>query len=88
MDTGPVVLLRGVVTAVLARPWLWPVAVRQGLALAAPGWWRRPPYLPRPDPAYLAFRLETMYGDRARPPVPEDVVVYLQWCRMHRRVLK
>jgi hypothetical protein len=29
-----------------------------------------------------------MYGDRARPPVPEDVVVYLQWCRMHRRVLK
>ena len=77
--------LRRTVVAVLARPWLWPVAVRQVGALAAPGWWRRPPFLPRPDPAYLEFRLQTMYGDGHHPVVPADVVAYLRWCRRHRR---
>ncbi|HSH61462.1 MAG TPA: hypothetical protein VK988_17830 [Acidimicrobiales bacterium] len=74
--------------AVLVRPWLWPVALRQALALAAPGWWRRRPYLPLPDPSYLAFRLQTMYGDSTRLPSPGDVVTYLQWCRMQRRGLR
>ena len=77
-----------VAAAVLVRPWLWPIAVRQALALAGPGWWRRPPYFPRPDPAYLAFRLETMYGDRTRTPEPGDVVGYLRWSRMQRRGLR
>lgn len=77
-----------VAPAVLARPWLWPTAARQAVALAPSGWWRRRPHLPLPDPAYLAFRLETMYGDRARPPTPQDVVGYLRWCRMHRRALR
>ena len=74
--------------AVLLRPTLWLVAVRQLLSLARPGWWRRPPFLPRPDPGYLAFRLETMYGDAAHPPDPSDVVAYLQWCREHRRAVR
>lgn len=74
--------------AVLVRPWLWATAARQVMVLAPPRWWRRPPYLPLPDPAYLAFRLETMYGQRARPPQPGDVVAYLRWCRMHRRALR
>ena len=76
------------VATVLIRPWLWPVAVRQALALAAPGWWKRPPYLPRPDPSYLAFRLETMYGDSTRLPAPGDLVAYLRWCRIHRGGLR
>lgn len=75
------------VVAVVTRPWLWPVAVRQALALAPPGWWRRPPYLPRPDPSYLAFRLETMFGDSSRAPAPDEVLAYLRWCRMQRRAL-
>ena len=81
-------MVGGVVAAVLVRPWLWPVAARQALALAPHGWWRRPPYVPLPDPSYLAFRLETMYGDSTRLPAPADVVAYLRWCRMHRKGLR
>jgi hypothetical protein len=66
--------------AILARPRLWVVAVRQVLRLARPGWWRRPPFLPLPDPAYLRFRLVTMYGSDHRPDAA-DVVPYLEWCR-------
>jgi hypothetical protein len=67
--------------AVARRPGLWPVAVRQALVLARPGWWRRPPFLPVPDPAYLRFRLLTAYGDERRPPTPDDLVTYLRWSK-------
>lgn len=67
--------------AVVRRPSLWTTAVRQVLVLAQPGWWRRAPHLPLPDPAYLRFRLQTAYGDATRPPEPADVVTYLRWCR-------
>jgi hypothetical protein len=43
-------------------------------------WWRRPPFLPLPDPAYIQFRLETAYGVSGRPE-PADLVAYLRWCR-------
>ena len=72
--------------AVVTRPRLWGVAVRQTFRLAAPGWWRRRPFLPLPDPDYLRFRLQTAYGDPDRGPSPEDVVAYLDWCRRFRRV--
>lgn len=72
---------------VLVRPWLWATTARQLLALAPSGWWRRPPYLPRPDRAYLAFRLETMYGDAGRPPEAADLLEYLRWCRERPRAL-
>ena len=67
--------------AVAARPWLWPAALRQATRLAPSGWWRHRPFLPVPDPAYLAFRLQTMYGDPGHQPVAADVVAYLRWCR-------
>ena len=70
--------------AVLARPWLWPTAGRQLWRLARPGWWRRRPFLPLPDPDYLHFRLETQYG-AAGVPRAEDVVAYLAWCRRGAR---
>jgi len=68
---------------VLARhPRLWPTGVRQALVLAAPGWWRRPPFLPLPAPDYLRFRMQTAYGgDGDRAPAPDDLVTYLRWCR-------
>jgi hypothetical protein len=72
--------LVGTVAAVAARPTLWATAVGQVRRLAAPGWWRRRPFLPLPDPDYLRFRLTTAYGDDRRPE-PEDVVTYLQWCK-------
>ena len=74
--------------AVAARPWLWPAALRQAVRLAPSGWWRHRPFLPVPDRAYLAFRMETMYGDRAHPAVAADVVAYLRWCRTLRHSLR
>ena len=69
-----------VATVLLRHPGLWLTAVRQSLRLARRGWWRRPPFLPLPDPAYLRFRLETQYGSD-RDPEPADVITYLHWCR-------
>jgi len=74
-----------VVAAVLARPRLWLVALRQVFVLAPPGWWHRWPPLPLPDPAYLRFRLLTAYGTTDHPPAPDDVLAYLGWCRDWRR---
>ena len=78
--------LPGAALAVVARPRLWGVAVRQALRLARPGWWRRWPPLPLPDPAYMRFRSQTAYGDPEAPPTPGDVVAYLQWCKEFGRV--
>ena len=69
--------------AVLRHPALWGVAVAQALRLAPAGWWRRPPFLPLPDPAYLRFRLETQYGSDHEPE-PQDVVTYLVGAQAER----
>jgi hypothetical protein len=65
--------------AVVIRPRLWWTAARQALRVARPRWWRRAPFLPIPDAAYLRFRLETAYGDVVAPR-PADLVAYLEWC--------
>ena len=75
-----------VVAAVLRRPALWLVAVRQAVLLAPRGWWRRPPFLPLPPRPYVRFRATTQYGDPAHALVAEDVVQYLTWCRSLRRL--
>ena len=72
--------------AVAARPELWPTVVRQMRRLAAPGWWRRPPFLPLPSGAYFRFRLVTQYGDPSHRPEPGDVINYLAWCRRWDRL--
>jgi hypothetical protein len=70
------------VAAVLPHPSLWIVGVRQARRLAAPGWWRRPPFLPLPPVPYLRFRMETAYGgDGDHPLIGEDLRAYLTWCR-------
>jgi hypothetical protein len=69
------------VPAVLARPSLWPTAVRQWRRLVPGDWWRRRPFLPVPAGEYLRFRLLTQYGDDQHAPDPADVVNYLTWCR-------
>ena len=74
--------------AVLAHPGLWGTGIVQLLRLAAPGWWRRWPPLPMPDPDYLRFRLQTQYGDPEREPDPADLVAYLHWCRGYGRVAR
>ena len=69
----------GAFLALVVRPRLWWVAVRQAMRVARPRWWRRAPYLPIPDGGYLRFRMETAYGD-ARAPRPADLIAYLEWC--------
>jgi hypothetical protein len=70
------------------RPWLWPTAAVQVVALAPVRWWRHRPYLPVPDPAYLRFRMLTQYGDPEHEPEPADLVTYLEWCRRYRALLR
>jgi hypothetical protein len=67
--------------ALARRPRLWPTAVRQMRRTAAPGWYRRVPFLPVPSGEYLRFRLITQYGDPDHRPEPDDVINYLAWCR-------
>ena len=74
--------------AVLVRPRLWPTAVNQAFRMAPRRWWRRKPYLPVPDPAYLRFRLQTQYGTDSAEPSPDDLVAYLEWCRSYRDALR
>ncbi len=69
----------GAVRAIAARPLLWRAAVRQARALVPPDWWRRRPFLPVPDRAWMAFRLTTAYGDPDAPIVADDVVTWLAW---------
>lgn len=74
-----------VAVAVLRRPHLWPTAFRAGLDLARPGWWRRAPYLPLPDPDWLRFRMVTAYGGDGSSPVRgDDLVEWLEWRRNWR----
>ena len=70
-----------VVAAIARRPRLWATALRQARRLAAPGWWRRRPFLPLPDREYLRFRALTQYGDADHRLDPADAVAYLDWCR-------
>jgi hypothetical protein len=86
------------VVVVLAHPSLWSTALRQAVRLTPADWWRRPPFLPLPDRAYLRFRLETQYGTPASPdgaspdgsaPVDaDDVLTYLRWCRDQERFFR
>ncbi|MBI2168970.1 MAG: hypothetical protein HYU28_05655 [Actinobacteria bacterium] len=76
-----------VMAAVLRHPSLWATAFTQIFRCARRGWWRRPPFLPRPDQDYLRFRLQTAYGGDPPPGAlrPDDVVTYLRWCREYPR---
>lgn len=68
--------------AVLSHPELWATALRQMFFLAPSGWWRRAPFLPLPDAAYMRFRIVTAYGgDGSAEAQPSDLITYLRWCR-------
>lgn len=70
------------IRVVLGHPSLWPTAIRQMFFLAPSGWWRRAPFLPLPDAAYLRFRMVTAYGgDGTAVAQPDDLLTYLRWCR-------
>jgi hypothetical protein len=63
------------------RPRLAVDLVRTAWVFRRRGWYRRPPFLPLPDPVYLRWRMYTAYADeRAVPPV-EDVERFARWRR-------
>ncbi len=80
--------MRRAALAVLARPALWGAGISTLARLAPPGWWRRWPPLPVPDPDYLRFRMATQYGDPGHEPEPADLVAYLEWCRSYSRLAR
>lgn len=75
-----------VVVAVARRPDLWATGAVQVRRLAPNSWWRRAPFLPLPDRAWMRFRLRTAYGDPDHVPEPADVVAWLEWCRSWERL--
>lgn len=83
---GP--LAKGAVAAVARRPWLWPTALGELRALAAPRWWAKWPPLPLAPPAYMAFRLEAMYGAPGAKVSAAELVGYLEWCRWMRALAR
>jgi hypothetical protein len=70
----------GSIFRVARHPSLWAIAVLMWRRTTPTRWWRRPPFLPVPDRAYIRFRLDTAYGPGV-PPDPADLVAYLRWCR-------
>jgi hypothetical protein len=79
-----VVIDRSVVAALISHPGLWFEALRAAVGLAPRGWWLRPPFLPLPDRAHLAWRLHTAYGTDQVPMTPQDVLSYLEWRKRQR----
>jgi len=73
-----------VLFAVILRPKLWLVAIRQLFRLAPARWWARRPFLPLPTRAYLAFRTQTQYGSGQTKVETKDVLSYLHWLRDFR----
>ena len=74
-----------VAVAIARRPRLWPAAARQARALVPTGWWRRRPFLPVPDRAWLRFRMTTAYGDAGADLDVEDLLTWLAWTDTVRR---
>lgn len=69
-------LLRGVVNPRLALDLL-----KAAWAFRRRHWWRRPPFLPLPDPEYLRWRMYTAYADEAAVPPVDDVIRFARWRR-------
>lgn len=79
-----IALVRAVLSVVVRQPNLLPIALVVGRGLVPTKWWRRWPPVPFPDRGWIAFRLETAYGDPNARPSVEDVKGYLEWAREMR----
>jgi hypothetical protein len=65
----------------LVNPRLALDLMRLAWSFRARAWYRRPPFLPLPPRAYLAWRMFTAYGDEHAVPPVEDVVRFARWRR-------
>lgn len=55
--------------------------LRAGWAFRRRDWWKRPPFLPAPDPTYLRWRMYTAYGSEDAVPPARDVIAFARWRR-------
>jgi hypothetical protein len=78
------ILLR-MVRLALGRPRSLVWLARAGWRFRGRGWYKRPPFLPIPPPDYLAWRLDTAYGDEERVPDSDEIHRYLGWAEWMRR---
>lgn len=88
MSSRPLPPVKAVLSTLGRRPDLWAIALTQARAFVPSGWWRRWPPNLLPPPAYLRFRLVTMYGDPDASVEIADLVGYLEWCRRMRRLAR
>ncbi|MBT8208791.1 MAG: hypothetical protein HKN94_12010 [Acidimicrobiales bacterium] len=71
----------GAAWALARHPGLWRTAIRLGRRHARSRWWATPPFLPLPDPGWLAFRYETAFASTTDRPTPEQFIEYLHWAK-------
>ena len=67
------------------HPGLAGEAIRLAGATAAPDWFRKVPFLPRPEPTYRDWRLSTAYGRIDQTPTQKEMEEYLRWRKRLRR---
>jgi hypothetical protein len=60
--------------------------LRTAWAFRSREWWRKPPFLPLPDRAYLRWRMYTAYGDEAAVPSVAEVIGFARWRRETMRL--
>ncbi len=79
-------LMGGVFLRVVVRhPRLALEAARLVVAVSPPGWFRKAPFLPRPDPEYRRWRVMTAYGQTDAAMSVEEAKEFLEWRRSLRR---
>jgi hypothetical protein len=77
-------LIRVFLQVVVRRPGLALEALRFAAATAPTGWYRKPPFLPLPEPIYRDWRLATAYGTSDAPVTPHEMEEFLEWRRTMR----
>ncbi len=65
----------------LSNPRLALDLCRTAWAFRRRDWWRKPPFLPAPDRAYLRWRMYTAYGREDAVPPARDVIAFARWRR-------
>jgi hypothetical protein len=78
-------LYRSMVALLARRPWLLPSLLGLAWATRRRHWYRQLPFLPLPPAPYVAWRMETAYGDRAEAPGPGEAARYLAWAARMRK---
>ena len=71
-----------VINLLIRQPRLWRTAVVQVFRTAESGWWKRPPFFPKPANSFIEFRSNTQYGStEADQMQARDILVWLEWVK-------